>query len=80
MDTKKVGRFRISHLFIRQTPQRTLSKILSNFVPIRAESRYDMEAIEYTALSEFFETVPLGQEPPLYELVIKNGEVVDVKK
>ncbi len=80
MNKRKIGKFRISHIFIERTSQKTLSKIMSNFVPIKAESLYAMDAIEYTALSDLFEEVPWGTEIPFYNIEVTGTNVKVIKQ
>ena len=80
MNNRKLGRFNISHDAIKQTSQRTLSNVMKHFMPIRAESMFDKGCIEYLAISELFDEVELGAEVPIYDLIIKNGQLDSVKR
>jgi hypothetical protein len=42
-------------------------------VSVRAEMMYHRDAIEYTAISPAFREVALGERPPRYLLIVKDG-------
>ncbi len=68
---RRLGKFRISHTYIQDFPQ-SVMELLKDVLIVRAESNYANEEIEYTAMSELFDTVPLGYVPNQYNVIVHN--------
>ncbi|MDE2096210.1 MAG: hypothetical protein KGL39_03125 [Patescibacteria group bacterium] len=66
--------FRIDSGVVREHWQ-ALLPLMENFVVVRTECRFDLNAIEYTALSPMFDEVPEYTVPPEYqvEFLLKPG-------
>ena len=74
---RNLGKFLISMELIEDNPK-FVQKVMSECIPVRAEMRYDSHAIEYIAMSRFFDIVPQGQVVPEYMIHCmqnKNGKV-----
>ena len=73
----KIGRFIISNTLLRDpTAEESIIKILSGMIIIRAEQRWDIDGIEYIALSDHFASLPKGHQAIDYKFIIDNGDVV----
>ena len=70
--TRKLGKFTTSWDAIDHMPQ-VVRGVLSRMIVVRAEALYDMRAIEYTAICDDFDSVPLGQKPPFYEIEVSES-------
>lgn len=77
---KRRGKFSVSYSLIKK-PSETILKFLSNFVIVRAELRYDIDAIDYTALSVLFSPVDFGDRTPEYQIRVTEHEdgTIDIK-
>lgn len=76
MNSRQIGRFRISAFIIQLDPQKVADLFrLMNAVPVRAEMHFDRQEIEYTAISKLFSEVEEGGETPEYVLNITEDEV-----
>lgn len=73
MNNRNLGRIKINLEIIDSEPERA-SEIfaLLKFVPIRAECLHYEHVIEYVAIAERFEEVPLGQVIPEYKLIVSQ--------
>ena len=82
-DTKngrRLGRFHIGLNLIdeRAGADGTMAKLmLSGMIILRADHRYDLDAIEYMALHDDFDEVPAGQEAPHYDVVAHEQRIDD---
>lgn len=82
----KLGTFRITQdTLVRIGEEETaliLSLLMAQVVIVRAESDYASRTIEYTAYSNGFDDVPIGQKPPVYQWVVtktpRPGEDVGI--
>lgn len=75
MNKRQLGKFRISVKQIEDSNP-NLWKIFSSVIPIRAESMYHTDCIEYVALSHSFSPVGLGHIIPWYKAVFNEyGEL-----
>ena len=63
---KRVGKFSIEHYLIDSDDPSMVHLMLANKVIVRAEVRYEMDAIEYHAYSDDFDEVEPGQQIPEY--------------
>jgi hypothetical protein len=69
----RIGKFRISFIFLQSHPKEAAA-IFAGLIVVRAESRYDFDAIEYIALGDCFEEVDRGFEAPEYRLILTRNE------
>lgn len=65
---RRLGRFVVRRQMIEDDAY-ILRKALADVIVVRAEMRYDIDGIEYTALSEKFAIVPKGLAAPTYNLI-----------
>jgi len=74
----RYGKIDVSHTLIFEDYE-TVSKVFSKicFLPVRAESLYHRDCIEYEGYCPKFEELPLGSEIPKYELEVTkvNGKL-----
>jgi hypothetical protein len=79
-DSRRIGRFKIPHRFVRTKDfQQLLAKMA--FVPVRVESLFAEEAIEYVGFSPIFRELEQSELTPAYILLIKpsdDGEILEV--
>lgn len=64
----RIGRFKLDHSLLKRWEDQL--HIMGNFVVVRAESWYSLQAIDYIAFSPLFEVWPEDQPAPEYELEI----------
>jgi hypothetical protein len=69
----RIGRFRISFLFL-QSRSKEAAAIFAGLLVVRAESRYDFDAIEYIAVGDCFDEVDRGLEAPEYRPILTRNE------
>ena len=76
MNERNLGRFRVDQRSVRCNPDEIAHLfMLMKCVPIRLEVLHDMMCIEYTAISDCFSEVPVGQVIPGYDItVIRDAE------
>lgn len=67
---RRFGRFRVGIDAMKEYPDR-LAELLARCVVLRAETRFDLDAIEYTALCPSFKPVAPSCEAPLYNVVAR---------
>lgn len=72
-EPRRIGRFRISHTLLRGH-QRDVLAALQRVLIVRAESRWDLDCIEYSGVSDDFEPVPNGIQAPYYTVTIDRKE------
>jgi hypothetical protein len=59
----KIGRFRLGKDHLRTEYGRSLARdVMDGLLVVRAEYRWDMDAIEYMAIGEQFDDLPDGAE------------------
>lgn len=86
LNDRKLGFFTIDINIVRHDPEEVAEVFaMLKIVPVKAEHRMDLHAIEYLAIGERFEEIPKGQLAPRYELKItksKSGniELIEVEK
>lgn len=80
IDGRQLGRFRVSLLALEYMLSEAVLSAMSNFLIVRAETLYHMNAIEYVAYSDLFEPVEEGCEPPLYLVEIDSDGDVNATK
>lgn len=81
MNRNRKGRFHINRDFINscfnnEIKGKQLQEFLSNFIIVRAETLFAMDAVEYDAYSELFDEVPQNIATPIYKVVI-NSRVIN---
>jgi len=67
------GSFTISQHLIQKEPENVM-KLLSQFLIIRCESLFDIQAFKYTAFSFLFDEIDNHFKSPNYEINIKDLE------
>jgi hypothetical protein len=72
-NTHRMGRFRVSRDLI-DSNWRRVAATLTGMLIVRAECRYDIDGIEYTAYCEEFDEVSKTEEPPFYRCIITVEE------
>lgn len=75
MNSNQLGKFSVDEHLIRSKPA-DVAQIFSllNMVPVRAEAKFEIQKIEYTAISDKFDEVSLGEVIPEYILIIESDE------
>ena len=68
IDRSRRGRFRISADCFERMTRRELSRLFAVVYPVHVEARYDMNCIEYVAISLLFDAVDEACDAPFYEL------------
>ena len=76
---RNIGIFYISQELIEEADHSKLSKVMSNFVIIRAEQRFDLRSIEYIAYSPLFAQVEEAMKYPTYDIVVDSEGNVSVR-
>ena len=71
---RRLGRFAVEMNIIHESPVMA-QLMLSGMVIVRAEHRYDLNAIEYMALCDEFDEVPQGYEAPWYDATMNEQRV-----
>jgi hypothetical protein len=74
---EKYGRFKITNDLIREG--KGLYELFSNFIILRCEHDYGMAEFLYTAKSELFDEITVGEMIPEYMIIchtkmLKNGK------
>ena len=67
------GKFSLNYSLITKCPSLALD-VLSTVLVVRAENDFMTDKITYWALSEHFETVEPGIQPPNYEALVSSKE------
>lgn len=70
---RTLGTFTISDKMIHDQPHLARLIVASVFI-LRAEQRWDVSGIEYTALGEDFDPVPKYQNAPIYIAVVEHED------
>jgi len=75
MKDKRIGKFTIPHFLISETPEDAykLFKLLE-FVPLRAECLFYIDAYEYVGYSPKFHPIEAGEEIPTYIINLNKDE------
>jgi len=68
IDRSHRGRFRIPADYFERMTRRELSRLFAVVYPVHVEMRYDMNCIEYVAISRLFEAVEEACDAPFYEM------------
>jgi hypothetical protein len=69
----RTGIFRIGRMLIEQSPH-AVRAMLSQVLVVDAKSQAFSSGIEYTAMCEQFDVVPLGNMPWYYSIVVTEDE------
>jgi len=82
MNERNLGYFSIDADWVRHAPEE-VSKIFAmlKMVPVKADYREDLGAIEYLAIGERFREVPRGNKAPRYQFEIirdSSGEITEI--
>lgn len=73
MNNKNLGRFKISEQIVRDYPEKVAAVFaILKCVPVRAEMLFAEQIIWYTAISERFAEVPMGNLIPEYTLTVES--------
>lgn len=78
---RRLGRFTIAASLLEEAPGAAL-RLLENAVVLRAERRFDMQAIEYAVRKLEFDPVPEGHLIPVYAATLvtgAEGELIEVR-
>jgi hypothetical protein len=67
----KLGRFRISMGTIDKLPD-LVKKVMGECVIVRAEMLFELNGIEYTAMSDHFKELTPGERAPYYEVIFSE--------
>lgn len=70
---RKIGKFYIPN-YVLETDRELVRQVLSGIIVVRAEQRYDYDAIEYIGFADCFVDVPEGQLPPEWEARFEVNE------
>ena len=73
---RRIGRFCIGLEEIEGQDGVMAKLMLSGMVILRADHRYDMQAIEYMALCDDFDEVAAGHEAPYYDARMNEQHVL----
>jgi hypothetical protein len=65
----RYGRFSIAGKIIRQRPS-DMFAVMAHMVVVRAEWRFELDCVEFCALSALFTPVPEGGVAPLYRIIL----------
>lgn len=79
MKPRRLGKFQIAHHNIEDHPE-MVRQIMAEVIVVHCEQMYHTASIHYTALSEHFEDVALGQEIPEYTVIVGSECVVTFLK
>jgi hypothetical protein len=74
----QIGTFTVSKTLIDANPE-AIMKLMGRMVILRAEYRWDIDGVKYTARSEYFEESPKGIRAPHYEVIIDEAGIRVVK-
>ena len=72
-NSRKLGRFVINNRDIQEDTE-TVQAVMAQCVPVRTESLWECDGIEYIAISEHFDSVPHGQIVPEYAVNLSQPE------
>ena len=72
MRKRRIGRFIVGHDTFRVN-WRALLALFAKVVPVRAESLFHVDGIEYLALCEDFEEVGAQEQPPFYDITYRTA-------
>jgi len=78
MRSRKLGRFVVGHSVIEKSPDDVM-RLMGRMIVVRAESRYDVGGVEYTAISDYFSDVPEGNVVPEYRFAFSGGDILPEK-
>ncbi len=70
---QRLGKFIISLDLIRREPN-AVQKIMGECIPVRAETMYIGNVIEYVAISKHFREIPLGEIVPEYCVILQDRQ------
>lgn len=71
-DPERVGRFTVTHPMIDD--RAAMLAILAGCIVVRAEMLWNENGIEYIALCDDFDPVPLGDITPTYRAILTENE------
>jgi hypothetical protein len=69
LNERRYGRFQVSEELIRHNFPGTES-VFHGMIVLRAERRFDIDAVEYTACGQMFDKVSLGEQAPEYRVLV----------
>lgn len=82
MTKRRIGTFRISNTLLQdESSHDNIMSIMGSVIVVRAEQRYDIDGIEYHAISEYFDEVDQHIHAPNYTVNFdKDGTFEFVKQ
>lgn len=80
MNDRNLGFFTIDIDRVRNNPEEVAEMFSTlKIVPVKAEMRMDLHAIEYLAIGERFKEISKGQAAPRYELKITKSPAGNIE-
>ena len=74
MKARRLGKFIINRELVEEYPKH-VQQIMGMCVIYRAEYLMYREAIEYIAISDLFDVLPVGYEAPVYTWIIDGADI-----
>jgi len=72
----KIGKFLVSNEMLRNKgTHKNIMKLMGRMIIVRAEQRFDKNAIEYIAMSDYFNEIAEGEKARNYQFVFANGDI-----
>ena len=79
MNSRQLGRIRISHVLLREDPDIAAKMFgLMNFVPVNVSMSFSSDVMEYTGISDRFDEIEKWAVPPVYSIEIEGIDEVSV--
>lgn len=81
MNSRNLGRFAVDGMILRSKPGKVAEMFAAmKLVAVRAEHDFESLNMQYIAISELFDEVPVGAPVPEYDLFVeeKDGKLVKV--
>lgn len=69
----RIGKFEIDCAIIRKSP-RDILVVTRDVAITRAEALHHRQTIEYIGICDAFREIPIGEEPPYYQAILRVNE------
>ena len=70
---RRLGRFNVSRMLLREQPEQ-LKPLFAEMIVVEAQIRWERDRVEYLAMSDRFELLPVAVSAPLYEITFIRDE------
>lgn len=73
-ENRRLGKFTINSVMIERNPE-IVRAVMGRCIIVRCEMLFEIDALEYVAISPFFDVVDRGTLSPEYDVIIDGSDI-----